>query len=226
LPLRLALMVSTFSTKIQQHNDQNYYCIPGYSGTSDAWLKAIEGMKKQYAVSPANNLNVFISCMQVSFQGTLFGIATFPWDPIALTATGGLWLNGIACNAQAQASGDATLEHELGHCVGLWHTFHGSDEVPLCNAACEELPHNQIDPAANQVGDFCADTPATPRDYSCANPGGAACNGAAWGSTDYTNYMGYGMEPQPCGDHFTDQQRDRMHCWICSALPSLVTSGC
>ena len=47
-----------------------------------------------------------------------------------------------------------------------------------------------------------------------------------WGTTDYTNYMGYGMDPQPCGNHFTDQQKMRMHCWICDALSSMVMSGC
>ena len=116
--------------------------------------------------------------MDVSLQGTLFGIATFPWDSAAVTSTGGLWLNGIAVDSQAQADGDVTLEHELGHCLGLWHTFHGSDEIVGCNLACEELPHPPIDPSSNEVGDFCADTPGTPRNYNCADPGGDACNGA------------------------------------------------
>merc|ERR1712137_100541 len=209
---------------IVTHENNTYYCIPGYSSSGE-FISAIDGMKEMYAVQPDKYLNVFISCMQFSIQGTLYGIATFPWDRQALRPTGGLWLNGIACNQQAQASSDSTFEHELGHCLGLWHTFHGSDEVFGCNFACEEFPHSALDPAANTVGDFCSDTPATPRDYECANPGGTACNGAAWGSVDYTNYMGYGMDPEPCGDHFTDQQKARMHCWTCDALSSLVT-GC
>jgi hypothetical protein len=209
---------------ILTHNDDQYYCIPGYSA-SGTWNVAIQNMKKEYAVNTTTNLNVFISCMDPSIQGTLFGIATFPWDPIATTATGGLWLNTIACDEKSQITGDNTMEHELGHCLGLWHTFHGSDEVIGCNLACEELPHALGDPAANNVGDFCSDTPATPRDYNCASPSGKACNGEAWGDVDYTNYMGYAMEPAPCGDHFTDQQAKRMHCWVCDAVPGLAT-GC
>jgi len=206
------------------HNDDQYYCIPGYSA-SGVWNTYIQNMKKEYAVNTTSNLNVFISCMDASIQGTLFGIGTFPWDPIALTATGGLWLNTIACDTASQIEGDNTMEHELGHCLGLWHTFHGTDEVVGCNLPCEELPHTLGDPSADNVGDFCADTPATPRDYNCADPAGKACNGASWGSVDYTNYMGYAMEPAPCGDHFTDDQAKRMHCWVCDAIPGIAT-GC
>jgi len=213
-----------FSYSIQSHNDATYYCIPGYS-SSNAWLDAINAMKNQYAVTPTQTLNVFISCMDPSLQGTLYGIATFPWDRQALSKTGGLWLNGIAVNQEAINNGDGTFQHELGHCLGLWHTFHGSDEVLGCNLACEELPHTGISPAANSVGDFCADTPATPRTYNCANPGGNACNGSPWGDIDYSNVMGYGMSPSPCMDNFTDEQKLRMKCWICDAVSSLA-SGC
>merc|ERR1712080_94378 len=78
----------------------------------------------------------------------------------------------------------------------------------------------------NEAGHLCSDTPATPRNYACSNPSGTACNGDSWGSTDYTNYMGYGTDPTPCGDHFTDQQKARMRCWVCNALGDMVVSGC
>jgi len=215
-----------FSYTIHPHNDAKYYCIPAYSGTNQEWLDAIDSMKTEYAVNPHSTLNIFVSCQTSSFAGTLFGIGTFPWDSSALTATGGLWLNSISVNEQAQLEGDITAEHETGHCLGLWHTFHGSDEVLGCNLPCEELPHGSFAPSANYVGDFCSDTPATPRNYACSNPAGDACNGDAWGSTDYTNYMGYGMDPQPCGNHFTNQQKYRMRCWLCEGLPGWVGSNC
>jgi len=213
-----------FDATTYTHNDGDYYCIPAYSGTNQEWYNAIEGMKNKYAIG--STLNIFISCQTPSFQGTLFGIGTFPWDSAATTDTGGLWLNSISVTSEAQAEGDITAEHEMGHCLGLWHTFHGSDEVLGCNLPCEELPHSPFNFTTNYVGDFCSDTPATPRNYDCANPGGNACDGDAWGTTDYTNYMGYGMDPQPCGDHFTEQQRYRMHCWTCDALTDFVESGC
>jgi len=166
----------SFKYTIYPHNDGKYYCIPAYSGINQEWLTAIEDMKTTYAIAPATTLNIFISCQTPSFQGTLFGIGTFPWDSAALTKTGGLWLNSISANDTALAEGDITAEHETGHCLGLWHTFHGSDEVLGCNLNCEELPHEGISPAANLVGDFCSDTPATPRNYACSNPTGLACN--------------------------------------------------
>merc|ERR1711977_589721 len=215
-----------FNYKIYEHNDGTYYCIPGYSGLNQNWLDAINNMKTKYAVGVGSTLNIFISCQTPSLQGTLFGIGTFPWDSVALTSTGGLWLNAISVNETAQLEGDITVEHETGHCLGLWHTFHGSDEVLGCNLACEELPHNSISPVNNEKGDFCADTPATPRNYACSDPLGDACNGQPWGDTDFTNFMAYGMDPQPCGDHFTDQQKYRMRCWVCDALSGWVTSGC
>jgi len=214
-----------FESQVLYHNDSSYYCIPGY-GKDNAWQKAIESMKSKYAVGVGNTLNIFISCQDSSWQGTLFGIGTFPWDAQAKTATGGLWLNGLAVNVSAQLEKDTTVEHEMGHCLGLWHTFHGSSEVPGCFLPCEEMPHSTIDPKANYDGDFCSDTPATPRNYECSDPPGEACNGESWGATDFTNYMGYGMNPEGCGNHFTTQQRMRMRCWICDALEDFTISGC
>ena len=187
-----------FDYTIYPHNDNAYHCIPAYSGFNQDWLDAIDNMKKEYALSPSSTLNIFISCQQASIQGTLFGIGTFPWDSAALTATGGLWLNGISVNKTAQLvcsnldvrfvkfytytfksqDGDITAEHETGHCLGLWHTFHGSDEVLGCNLECEELPHSGISPENNEKGDLCSDTPATPRNYACSDPRGTACNGS------------------------------------------------
>jgi len=213
---------------VVNHNDAAYYCIPGYSGSNSAWLTAIEGMKTKYAQSPTTTVNIFISCQDFSLQGTLFGIGTFPWDTIALTSKGGLWLNSITATSAAYADGDTTFAHELGHCLGLWHTFHGTAEIlgcdsaQLCSNGCCELPHPSIDSAANTEGDRCADTPATPRNYNCANPGTTACNGVAFGTTDYTNFMGYGMEPRPCGDHFSDQQKERLRCYTCDVLSGWV----
>merc|ERR1712137_674997 len=214
-----------FQSEVFYHNDPTYYCIPGYKNDG-AWYDAIEGMKSKYASGVGNTLNIFISCQDVSWQGTLFGIGTFPWDTNALTALGGLWLNGLAVNVTAQLEKDTTVEHEMGHCLGLWHTFHGDPEVPGCKFACEELPHGTLDFNANYYGDFCADPPATPRTYECEDPAGTACNGQPWGVTDFTNYMGYGMNPEGCGNHFTPQQRMRMRCWICDALSAFAVSGC
>ena len=81
----------------------------------------------------------------------------------ALRSVGGLWINSITINSEGQAKRIATLPHELGHNFGLWHTFHGVSEVSGCGNACKENVHPIVDPQADTVGDFCADTPATPQ---------------------------------------------------------------
>merc|ERR1712137_711413 len=222
---RMNTAFGSYGIQFYYHENSSYYCIPAYSGANSDWLDAIDSMKETYAIDVGSAMNIFISCQTPSFQGTLFGIGTFPWDSAALTATGGLWLNSISVNDTARLEGDITAEHETGHCLGLWHTFHGTDEVLGCGLACEEYPHGDFDHQANLVGDFCSDTPATPRNYNCKDPIGNACDGTPWGDTDYTNYMGYGMDPQPCGNHFTTQQKDRMHCWLCEALPGWLSAG-
>lgn len=48
-----------------------------------------------------------------------------------------------------------------------------------------------------------------------------------YGTTDYSNIMGYSQLPQPCTNHFTDCQELRMHCWACAALQSqMKTANC
>merc|ERR1712137_347692 len=91
-----------FHYQIYNHENSSYYCIPAYSGANSDWLDAIDSMKETYAIDVGSAMNIFISCQTPSFQGTLFGIGTFPWDSAALTATGGLWLNSISVNDTAQ----------------------------------------------------------------------------------------------------------------------------
>jgi len=198
---------------------RGYSCLSAYGGAGDDWYYEIEAIKQAYAVTPSKAINIFVTCQDPSAYGTLLGIATFPWDPIATTSLGGLWMN-----ADATGLGHKTLTHEMGHCLGLWHTFHGVDEITSCRDPCTEVPHSITDSAADLVGDFCADTPAAPRHYECRNPTGSdQCDRVSWGTTDINNFMSY--TPDTCMDQFTDDQELRMHCWTCTALPG-ITQGC
>jgi len=204
------------------HDDSVYHCIPPYSDIDPSWFFALEDMKDQYAVDPVNYLNIYVTCQEPSKEGTiLLGIATFPWDPDALTKQGGLWVNSISLSTKWQDDRDKTLEHEMGHNLGLWHTFHGVSEVVGCNDPCRETVHELTDPKADTVGDLCADTPATPVNFYCKAPSGTDCNRKGWGNTDFANFMGYSQLPKPgCQNHFTDCQELRMHCWTCAKLRS------
>ena len=194
------------------HNDDQYAVIPAYSPFSNNWLNAINGMKNKYALYPQYVCNIFVSGQQSSPFGTLLGIGTFPWDPAALTKTGGLWMNNISLGP-----GTHTFAHELGHNFGLWHTHHGVSEVASCSNCYEFASGVEGDIR----GDFASDTPPTPTNYNCSGPGGSDCQGTPWGLTQPENIMGYG--PDSCQTLFTTQQAKRMHCWLASANPLWIT---
>lgn len=157
------------------------------------------GMKDAYAVSPATQLNVFV----VNTGGGNWG--TFPWDPDALTRQGGIVMNDTSFGLVG-----FILTHEVGHCLGLYHTFHGTDEVPQCSECYE--PAGRSAELGDVTGDWCSDTNASPRhDGRCYDPTETdPCSGNPWASIPYLNYMSYAYA---CTIEFTPQQAGRMHCW-------------
>jgi len=208
------------------HRAPEFFCIPGYSDRDPSWYYAIEDMKAATAEDPAHNINMFVACMKPGLYGTLLGMATFPWDSDVLKAGGGIWLNSVIFTKNYQQVNDKTITHELGHNFGLWHTFHGVSEIEGCNDPCREpAGHPIIDPAADLVGDFCADTQSTPLNFYCRPPTQKDCKGQSFGNTNYNNFMGYSQSPKPCTTTFTDCQDMRMHCWACDVLTTQFASG-
>jgi hypothetical protein len=195
-----AIRVTNLATRF--HDDSRFATI--------STLQQLSDMKGAYAERPSENLNLFVSAASgLAFDGR----GTYPWDPNALTPQGGIWLHqGLVDGFHHAAS------HELGHCLGLYHTFHGTYEVPSCADACYE-PTNGAD--ADLRGDLCSDTRSTPRNFTCTTPTGCDCTGTPWGATPLHNIMGYG--PAACINEFTPQQERRMLCWA-SALGTIVVS--
>lgn len=176
-------------------------------------LAEVDPMKQAHVRDPAHQCNVFVT--DLGALG-IAGRATFPWDPVALTATGGIIVDGGKFGM-----GQKTLTHELGHALGLWHTHHGVSELnPLCDnpnpcvCGCYERADRLN---GDTTGDLASDTPPTPANFSCAAPGGMdPCSNMPWGATQPQNYMGYA--PDSCYSVFTPQQAGRMHCWIAARL--------
>ncbi len=163
----------------------------------------VDPMKNFSAVDPTHFLNVWVG--NVTF-GYSFG--TFPFEADALKPTGGIVLGHFHWGGNF-----STFAHEVGHCLGLWHTFHGVNEVTSCGSCYESVNA----PDRNVIGDFCSDTPPTPIWYSCDSPSDMdPCSGLSWGNTQPENYMGY--TPGDCRSLFTTQQRGRMQCWFDDVL--------
>lgn len=112
------------------------------------------------------------------------------------------------------------VDHELGHCLNLFHTFHGCESGPDCSgnstAVCLELPNSSN---CTTCGDFVCDTPADP--FINFNTTGCSWNGTAGSplcvatglsasdySPDATNIMTY--VPVNCMTHITEGQADRI----------------
>jgi hypothetical protein len=164
-------------------------------------------MKSRYADSPATKLNIYV----VDTGGSSYG--TFPWTQNALTAYGGIVVDDSWFGASSIYP--TILTHEVGHCLGLWHTFHGVEEVPLCGDCYEAAGRSTAE--GHVTGDLCSDTNPTPRNSgNCFDPAGVdPCSDAPWLATPFLNFMGYS---HTCPDHFTAQQSGRMHCWTHEVL--------
>jgi len=182
-------------------------------------------MKNENFFSPETHLNVLIACSDYFAEKGLYGRGTFPWDSRSKTRYGGIFLNSIVISPGILYS-DSNFAHEVGHCLGLLHTFHGVVYVKACSE-CYERIHTKSDYNSNFVGDFCADTLATNTNDFCDNPLELdPCYQEEFNNTDYLNIMGYSTKDEKtnkfvfCRNEFSKQQILRMHCYVQRFLTS------
>ncbi|MEM1215368.1 MAG: M43 family zinc metalloprotease, partial [Bacteroidota bacterium] len=172
-----------------------------------------EAMKNLSRYDPTSYLNIWVVNEICDFSNC--GVVGYAYLPGAH----GEPYDGIVVEASylgEDAADNSVLTHEVGHYLGLLHTFEGG----CFNANC----------SAN--GDRVCDTP--PDQSVAAFPCGAAPNSCftdaqSGFSTDqpdmYNNYMDYSLFS--CYDAFTEGQRDRMHFFLDEVRTSLQTSlGC
>jgi hypothetical protein len=150
---------------------------------NDAWHldKQTNKYRSQTREGGKDALNIWL----VDFP--YLGIATFPWD-----YAGHSRIDGVRVNYGSLPDGPIenfnlgeTATHEVGHWLGLFHTFQGGCTPP---------------------GDDVADTPAEAGPASGCPEGQDTCS--ADGEDPVHNYMDYSYDS--CYDQFTPDQAARM----------------
>ncbi|GIV29996.1 MAG: hypothetical protein KatS3mg028_1062 [Bacteroidia bacterium] len=109
------------------------------------------------------------------------------------------------------------IAHEMGHCLGLFHTFHG-----LCEPGCPELVNGSN---CITCGDFVCDTPADPQQFQTVKTGANSCvwAGITCGISNVdANNQSYQPDPYnimsytipECMQYFTNGQATRMKLYL------------
>lgn len=162
-----------------------------------------EEMKQTLAIDPAHTLNFYTCGWPKNENGDpIKGYSTLPW-----WYTEGSYMHGVVVRSRCLPGGaeqDFNLgdvgTHEVGHYVGLLHTFEGNNCWP---------------------GDLVDDTPPEDRpSYTCPTGRNTCIEPDPDPPDPIDNFMDYSYDS--CRDHFTDGQSDRMLSQMAQHRPSMV----
>lgn len=152
-------------------------------------------MKKKLAVDPANVLNIYLT----SPSGGVLGWSYLPWDYPENSYMHGtvILYSSLPGGSAAPYDEGATVVHEVGHYLGLYHTFQNGCTAP---------------------GDYVDDTPYEAEASSRCPEGKDTCSSP--GLDPIHNYMDYSDDS--CMTEFTFNQADRILWAVSTYKPSLI----
>ncbi|KAF5310831.1 hypothetical protein D9619_008029 [Psilocybe cf. subviscida] len=144
-------------------------------------------MKQKLRVGGPGDLNVYTVSFSGPWEG-LLGYSTFPVTYESAPTDDGVVImyNTLPGGANAPYNLGRTLTHELGHWVGLYHTFQGGCSEP---------------------GDYVSDTPQEASPASGCSMGRDTCL-MSLGMDPVSNFMDYSDDS--CMNSFTKGQAKRM----------------
>jgi len=164
-----------------------------FTTSPNSWKEVV--LKRLFAVDPANTLNIYTT----KPTGGVLGWATFPWMYPESS-----WMHGVVILYSSLPGGSAapynegdTATHEVGHYLGLYHTFQNGCVEP---------------------GDEVADTPyEAEAAYGCP-VGQDTCSQI--GKDPIYNFMDY--TDDACMDEFTLGQGNRIDWAVTTYRPGLL----
>ncbi len=178
---------------------------PDANNNSDATLKS------QSQWPPEQYLNLYVvDAITNAGNKTILGYGTFPWTLGTLPFRDGVVIGKNYFGLTTGASNlGRTATHEIGHWLGLLHTFQGG----CTNTDC------------TQDGDYCCDTPPVSQaNFNCP----VGINSCTTDSPDLPdllkNYMDY--TDDACMNMFTQNQSDRMFAVLNSTRYFELFSSC